>query len=272
MSILREFRDLPSYFHLLKAAVESRMEYRGSFFMFVFTVIGFYAAQIAVIALMLNRFKHIGGWSPGEIAFLYGLLVMAQGIVSVFFSGLLNFSTFVREGTFDRVLLRPLSSLGQIVSMGFDPAGLAHFIFGLAAFITANSMIDIQWTFYSTFFFICTIFGGAMILGAVRIIIAGIAFFTVSNQGLQHLVVFSSREFLLYPVDIYIKPVRFLLTFLLPIAFINFYPAHFFLDKSVAGGLPLWFPYMTLPIGLGIFIMAVFVWKFCVKHYASTGS
>ena len=248
------------------------MEYRGSFIMYIFTVLGFYAAQIAVIVLMLHRFKHIGDWSQGEIAFLYCLLVMSQGLVSTVFSGLLNFSEFVREGTFDRVLLRPLSALLQILAMRFEPAGIAHFLMGIAALIAANLLMDLQWSFQSAFFLLLVIVGGALILGAIRIIIAGVAFFTISNAGLQHLVVFSSREFLLYPISIYLKPVQFFLTYLFPLAFINFYPAHFFLNKNDNGLFNPIFVYLTFPVGVGLLLLSLIWWRFAVRHYSSTGN
>ena len=47
--------DFQSYLAILRAAVQSKMEYRGSFVAYIFTLIGFYGAQVSVIALMLTR-------------------------------------------------------------------------------------------------------------------------------------------------------------------------------------------------------------------------
>lgn len=264
--------DLRVYGAMLRAALQSRMQYRGSFIAYIVTVLGFYAAQIAVIGVMLNRFQSIGGWRPGEIAFLYSLLVLAQGLVSTVGSGLVDFATVVRDGTFDRTLLRPLSSLVQILVMRFEPAGTAHVIMGIAALITANSLIEIPWSPVTVAFLLAAVLGGAMILMAIRIAVAAVAFFTVSNAGLQHLVVFSSREFLLYPVDIYSRPVRFLLTFFFPIAFVNFYPAHIFLARGENTLFHPLFIYMTLPVGVGMLALGVWFWRFAVRNYTSTGS
>ena len=260
------------YLNMTLAAVQSRMEYRGSFFIYTLTMVGFYGAQISVIGFMVNRFKHIGGWEAGEIAFLYGLLVLAQGIVGALFAGLHDFSSFVREGTFDRVLLRPLSPLLQIITMRFEAHGVANMILGIAALFVAQQFVDIRWSPASVSVLAVTVLGGAMILASIRIIVGATAFFTVSTEGLQHLIVFSSREFLLYPIEIYSKPVKFFLTFLFPIAFINFYPAHYFLEKSSASIIHPYFIFMTLPVGCLLMILALFYWKFGVRHYASTGS
>lgn len=264
-------QDIKAYFALIKAAIMGRMEYRATFIMFLFTLIGFYGSQIAVIVFMLERFKKIGGWEPGQIAFLYCLLVFAQGVVAVFFSGMLEFSDFVKQGTFDRVMLRPLSPLLQVLCQRFELAGVANLILGIAGLIVASSMITIDWNLFSVVFLLLSVCGGALILAAVRIIVAAVAFVSVSNEGLQHLVVFSSREFLMYPVEIFTKPVRFLLTFLFPIAFINFYPAHFFLHKEATVMYHPILIYITFPVGVLMMILALISWRMGVNRYASAG-
>ena len=233
--------DFQSYLAILRAAVQSKMEYRGSFVAYIFTLIGFYGAKVSVIALMLNRFKQMGGWQPGEVAF-------------------------------DRVMLRPLSELGQILAMKFEPGGIAHLILGLAALFVADNMIDLEWDIVKVSFLVGSILGGVFILAGIRIIIAAVSFFAIKNQGLQHLLVFSAREFLMYPVHIYSFPVRVLLTFMFPIAFVNFYPAHFFLDRT---GQTLFHPYlsyMSLPIGILVLGASLVFWRFGVNRYSSTGS
>lgn len=266
------WNDLPVYGSMIRAAIQSRMEYRGSFIMYILTIMGFYSAQIGVLWVMVNKFNKIGTWNAGEVAFLYSLLVIATGVVSALFSGFLEFSDFVRQGTFDRVLLRPLSPLFSILAMRFEPGGLANIVLGVVAFVTADRLVHIQWSPEAILMLVLVLSGGVMIMGAIRIIIAATAFYTISNEGMQHLFVFSSREFLLYPVDIYNRPVRFALTFLFPLAFINFYPAHYFLNKSADSLFHPAFVYFTFPVGLLCMILAIVFWRRAVVRYASTGS
>jgi len=263
--------EIKIYLTLIKAAIQSRMEYRASFVMWILTILGFYGAQIAVVAMMVYQFKEIGGWKAGEIAFLYALLVMTQGVVSALLSGVQDFSDLIREGTFDRLLLRPLSPLLQVLTNRFEPGGLANFFMGVVALIFASGMIQFEWNLMNSFFLFIVIIGGAMILAAIRIAVAAVAFFSISNDGLQHLIVFSSRELLLYPVHIYAKPVRIFLTFLFPIAFINFYPAHFFLSKEGSLFHP-YFTYLTFPVGAVMLFTSTLFWSWSMKHYTGTGN
>ncbi|MCE9597346.1 MAG: ABC-2 family transporter protein [Spirochaetia bacterium] len=270
--ITRAWQDLPQYGSMVRAAIQSRMEYRGSFIMYILTILGFYGAQIGVVVLMLYKFERIGTWERGQMAFLYSLLVISTGLVSAIFSGFLEFSEFVRQGTFDRVLLRPLSPLLSVLCMRFEPGGFANIVLGVVGFVVANSLTEIRWTFEALLMLILVLTGGVLIQGSIRIITAASAFFTVSNDGMQQLFVFSAREFLLYPVDIYNKPVRFALTFLFPLAFINFYPAHYFLAKDTGMLFHPLFVYLTFPVGIACMMLAIWFWRKAVRHYGSTGS
>lgn len=260
------------YLQLMQSSIQSRMEYRGTFIALLFTIGGFYLAQISVIGLMVYRFKSIAGWSPGELAFLYALLILSMGFVSAIFSGALDFSDLVRDGTFDRLLLRPLSTLGQVLAMRFDLMGLVHLLLGVAALVVATNLLEIRWTLTRGLFLFLSVSGGVLILGGIRIMVAASCFFTIRNEGLQHLVVFSAREFLMYPVSMYTRSVQVFLTFLFPIAFVNFYPAHVLLDR---GSSTLFHPvlaYLAFPVGLVVFFLSLVFWRTGSHHYSSTGS
>ncbi len=259
------------YIRLAAAAIKSRMEYRSSFWIFFFVLILFYMAQVLTIGVVINRFKTIGGWTVGEMAFLYSLLILSQGLVASLFSGLVDFSTQVRDGNYDRILVRPLSPLIHVIMNGFEISGIAHIILGIASFVFANSLLEIQWGFQNITMFAFVVFGGSLILAGIRIIIAAIAFWAINNSSLVHLFVYSSREFLLYPLNIYSGGVKILLTFLIPLGFINFYPAHFFLNKSTGGLFHPYMIYATLPVGIVLFFASLSIWKLGQNAYESAG-
>jgi ABC-2 type transport system permease protein len=248
------------------------MEYRGTFIAFLLTILGFYLSQVTVIAIILYKFKTIKGWKPGELALLYTLLIFSMGFVSTIFSGLIDFSDFIRKGDYDRILLRPLSTLGQIICMNFDLTGLTHLGLGFVALFMTNQLIEINWNITNILYFIITIIGGTLILGAIRIIIASVCFYAISNESLQHLIVFSSREFLLYPLNIYTKSIQFFLTFLFPIAFINYYPSYYFLKKDPSMIFHPVLIYSTFPVGIFLFFFALLIWRLGERYYGSTGS
>ena len=76
----------------------------------------------------------------------------------------------------------------------------------------------------------------------------------------------------MYPVHIYSFPVRVLLTFIFPIAFVNFYPAHFFLERQSETLFHPMLSYLSFPIGLTVLFLSLIFWRFGVNRYSSTGS
>ncbi|MCS7205029.1 MAG: ABC-2 family transporter protein [Leptospiraceae bacterium] len=260
-----------TYLRLILSSIQSKMEYRGSFYVFLLSIVSFYLSQIFVIVIMIYNFRSIQGWGPGELSLLYTLFIFSYGITSNVFSGLLFFSEFIRKGDYDRILLRPLNTLGQIISMNFDLTGLIHFGLGIIALILTHHFLPIEWDLKRIFLFVLTIIGGSLIFGAIRIFVAGVSFFAIKNDSLQHLVVFSTREFILYPLNIYNRFVQFFLTFIFPIGFVNYYPAHLFLDKKEAFLHPMLI-YGTFPVGVVFFLLSLLFWRVGEKHYGSTGS
>ncbi len=260
------------YFLLALASIRSRMEYKTSFIVFVFAIIFFYLGQLGLLFVILARFKEINGWTLGEMAFLYGLMTFSSGFTALVFSQLNFFDQMIVQGNFDRCLVRPLSPLGQVLFSRFEPSTVAHLVIGAVALYYGTKYSGVEWTLKKTFFFPFVVVGGVMIYGSIRIMVSAVAFWTLRNQSLVHTVVYSSKEFIIYPITIYNFGVQFFLTFLFPLAFVNFYPAHFFLDL---GGDNLFHPALqvfTPVVGLITFLLAILLWRTGINHYQSTGS
>ena len=261
------------YWALLMASIKAKMEYRATFIFFLFALIFFYAAQIGTVLVVMSKFKSLNGWSIGEMAFLYGLLSFSQGLTMLFFSSLNNFETFIMQGTFDRFLTRPLNPLLQTLVAGFEVSSVAHFFIGTAGLWFGSRYAGVEWTGLKLFFLALVITGAALIQGGVRIAVSAVAFWTTRNRSLVHTIVYSSKEFVMYPITIYSLWVQVFLTVVFPIAFINFYPSHYFLSRDSSAILldPV-LQYLTPLVGVVIFGLAYALWVAGVNRYQSAGS
>lgn len=264
--------ELKIYMALTLGAIRSKMEYRVAFIFMFFAIIVFYLAQLGVILVVIGKFGDINGWSLGEMTFLYGLLVFSQALSSLLFSPLVMFERHIVEGTFDRYLLRPLNPLGQLLAGDFEISSAAHFLIGLGALVYGSINASIEWGFMKALFLILTLIGAVLIQGAVRIIVSAVAFWTKRNRSLVHLIVFSTKEFILYPISIYGLWAQIFLTTVFPIAFINYYPSHYFLARD--GSELLFSPliqYMTPLVGVTVFAVGHMIWKIGARAYQSAG-
>lgn len=263
---------LKIYLTLFTTSLKARMEYKTSFLFYVFAILIFYVCQIGLLFVLLNRFQQIRGWSMGEIAFLYSLQVFAFGFTNLVFAQLIHFDQMVVGGEFDRILVRPLSPLGQVIFSKFEASTAAHLIIGTLALYFGSNLAHIDWTIKKVILFPVIVTGGVLIAGAIRLMVTAVAFWTLRNQSLVHTVIFSSKEFIIYPITIYNMGVQFFLTFVFPIAFINFYPSHLFLDRSGAHLLHPALEMGTPFVGVILFTISLFIWRAGINHYQSTGS
>ena len=260
------------YMRLALASIRARMEYKASFFVFLFAIVLFYLAQLGVLVVIIARFKEIHGWTMGDMAFLYGLLTFSQGFTTLFFNALVNFDQTLINGEFDRNLVRPLSPLGQVIFSRFEASTIAHMVIGSFALYYGAKLSGIDWTTKKMLFLPLVILGGVLIQGAIRLFVTAVAFWTLRNSALVHTVVYSSKEFVVYPVTIYNYGVQFFLTFLFPVAFINFYPAQFFLEKTGDNLFNPVLQMLTPVVGIVLFSFSLLAWRTGVNHYQSSGS
>ncbi|MDR4509456.1 MAG: ABC-2 family transporter protein [Candidatus Brocadiaceae bacterium] len=260
------------YLALFATSIKARMEYKTSFLFYIVAILTFYIGQMGLLFVLLNRFHHIKGWTIGEMAFLYSLQAFAYGFTNLIFSQLIHFDQMVVDGEFDRALVRPLSPLGQVIFSKFEVSTVAHLIIGFIALYLGSHLAGIVWTLNKILIFPVVVVGGVLIAGAIRLTVTAVAFWTLRNQSLVHTVIFSSKEFIVYPVTIYNRGMQVFLTFLFPIAFINFYPAHLFLSRSGEGLLHPALEMGTPLVGSIMFAVSLFMWKAGVNHYQSTGS
>ena len=261
------------YWALLLASIKAKMEYRATFIFFLFALIFFYSAQIGAVLVVMSKFKTLNGWSIGEMAFLYGLLSFSQGLTMLFFSSLNGFEGFIMQGTFDRFLTRPLNPLLQTLVAGFEVSSVAHFLIGTAGLWFGSHYAGVEWTGMKLFFLALVIIGAALIQGGIRIAVSAVAFWTTRNRSLVHTIVYSSKEFVMYPITIYSLWIQVFLTVVFPIAFINFYPSHYFLarDSSVILLAPA-LQYLTPLVGAVTFGLAYALWVVGINRYQSAGS
>ena len=59
------------------------------------------------------------------------------------------------------------------------------------------------------------------------------------------------------------------LTFVLPLAFVNYYPARYILEKESSDSL---INFLSLPAGLIVGALMCLLWEVSSRHYASSGS
>lgn len=259
------------YVMLSMASLRSQMQYRAGFFSMVFGLVLVYGGQFLNLRWLTLRFPTLNGWALRELILLYALSIMAWGFTVSFFFHLHSFEEEVREGGYDRFLVRPLNPFLQAVSKHSPIGGTGQLLFAIIAFLWATGAAGVEWTGQRVAFVVLAIVGGTMILSAAIITVGALSFWTTRSNMFYWALIFPARHLTYYPISIYPRPVQALLTFVVPFAFINFYPSQALLGKDQLLFHPS-LPYLTPIVGLLAFVGAYRLWMTGTNRYTSTGN
>lgn len=265
-------RSLKLCLRIIGTVVKSQMEYRYSFFMrYVVQIFG-RAIEFLSIWIVLNRFRQIQEWSYFEIMFLYTLNLFSWGLANLFVGPMDRLEEMVQQGTFDSLLVYPLNPLLHLVARDFRPIFFGHLVLGGIVFAVCFSQLSIEWTVFKLVWFVLVIVGATLIQATIIIVTCTMSFWFVKSQALMTTAIYGVRSFIEYPLTIYDKWLQVVLTFLVPYAFVSFYPAQYFLDKAGESVFHPAFQYGTPAVGVVLFLLAYRFWGFGVNRYQSTGS
>ncbi|WP_127588113.1 ABC transporter permease [Paenibacillus koleovorans] len=247
--------------------IKRRLTYRSDFWIEIVSDLLFQGMNLLFILIVFMHTPLLGGWSQEQVVFIYGYFMVPYGVFGCFFN-LWNFSErYIGKGEMDRVLIRPAHNLTQLMLENLDPASLFGSLVGLfIMFYTGVQMdMDLSWT--DPLAFLLFTGGAILIYGGVYIAITSVSFFSDAPTGILPLV-WNIQNYGRYPVNIYNKIIKFTLTFLLPFAFVGFYPAAYFLDRANWGMMA----FLTPVMGLIFFAIGLALWNYGVRKYRGAGS
>jgi len=231
------------------------------------------ATGIIIIYLTLQSFTDINGWSFYELLFLFSFLFLTYGIFVLFFTGLRDFGSMVYSGEFDRFLLRPRGLLMQIMASNADMfAAIGHGGLGIALFLFCAGKIGIVWSAGMIMYYVVTIISAVIIQASLFLLMSCSSFWIVKIDELVGMLYYNTRKFAGYPISIYPRLIQNLLMFIVPFAFVNYFPAQFFLRKPDMSQFWLGYVYLTPVIAIVLFASVLLVWRVSLKRYSSVGN
>jgi ABC-2 type transport system permease protein len=250
--------------------LKARLAYRGDFFAAIgasaLTALG---GVLFVFVLMDGeRVTDLKGWNRHEVLFIYGYSMLSMGIFAIFAPNLYRFGDrYVIEGQFDRVLLRPLNSLCQVLFESFNLESIGYILVGFVVMSTTSEPLAISYGLLDCVWLVVSAISGAVILLSVFIALASMSFHFEDRMGIAP-PFYNMINFGRYPLPIYNRLLQFILQWVVPFGFVAFYPAtHFFNREGFE-----FYCYFTPVMALICLTIASYAWQFGVSRYASTGN
>ena len=245
-----------------------RVSYRGDFFISAATSMAATIFSLGFVFVLFKRVPTLANWRMEEVVFLYGFSLIPFGLFNVFSLNLYEFgATYIMEGKFDRVLLRPLSPLFQVVFDAFRIESLQEVAVGLVVVVWASRRLQYHWSALDVlllaFFALC----GGIIYLSVFLFLSTFSFWFEDRIGI-HPPFLNLLAFGRYPLSIYSSYIQFLLSWIIPFGFATFYPASRLLGRTefriYAFLIPL--------VAAATFALAATSWRIGLRRYSSTGS
>jgi ABC-2 type transport system permease protein len=247
---------------------KARLEYRLDFFSSVFASFLGTLASFGFLLIVFSRVPAVKGWKFEEMVFLYGFSLVPLGIFNVLSWNLYMFpDRYLIEGRFDRVLVRPVSSVFQVLFEAFRLESLQETVTGLAAVIWAAHRLGMAWGPLDFVLFVIWALCGAVIYLAIFVGLSATSFWIEDRIGIVP-PIFNLMQFGRYPLTIYDAWIRFALSFVIPFAFASFYPTVRFLRRE-----EFLREFWAVPlVATATVALALFAWSSGVRRYHSTGS
>jgi ABC-2 type transport system permease protein len=253
-------------------SVRGQMQYRASFIMqsvgqFLVNIIEFMG-----IWVLFNRFDSLAGWSLAEVGFLYGLVNTAWAVTDMVSRGFDVFGSTVKNGEFDRILLRPRSTVLQLAGHELTMRRIGRILQGVVVLGWAIAVLDIDWSVAKVFLLVAAMAGCSALFYGLLVLQATVCFWTTESLEIMNVFTYGGVESARYPMIIYPRWFVRLFTFVIPLAAATYFPTIAILGRPDLLGFPVWFHWTSPILGFVFFAVTLQIWKLGVRHYRSTGS
>ncbi|HVX42562.1 MAG TPA: ABC-2 family transporter protein [Mycobacteriales bacterium] len=224
------------------------------------------ASAVIAIGFLFHRTGLLAGWRPGEMLVLVGTYSFMTGLRSAFIDPSIDdFSDRARDGRLDACLLQPAPSVLLATCTRHAPLVLVQSVLGIGVIAvglrelgTVPSPAGIAGWILLT--------GSGLVIGwATTVALACLVFWAPRlSFGVVHS---AAWEFGRYPVDIYGRSMRLVLTYVFPMAVVTTWPA-----RSLTRG-PSLFALLVAPASAAVFTaLALLLWGFGIRRYSGATS
>lgn len=255
------------YFRYFSMHMKSQMQYKTSFF---FVTLGQFLMAFSTflgLTFLFDRFDSVGGFSREEVMLSFAVILMAYSFGEIFGRGFDRFPILIGNGGFDRVLVRPRSVIFQVLASEINFSRVGHTAQSLLIFAYVLPRSGVDWTPARILTLILMVACGSVLFFSFFILYAAFTFFTLEGLEFMHILTSGAREHGRLPFSVYGENVLKFLTFVVPLALVQYYPLLFLIGREES------LLYAAAPLFSLIFLLPCYgFFRFGLRKYKSTGS
>ncbi len=263
--------DLPAYRALVGSRVDAQLGYRAGFALDVLGSIGIGVLEASEIYVLFHNVDTLGGLSLGPALLVFALANLSFSLADVVTGHLDELPRFIRTGTLDAMLLRPLPVLAQLVTSDISLRRLGRAGLALVVLVVALPMAVQDWTPPVVAMVVLAPLTGTAIFAALFTAAAGAQFWLVDGAELTNAFTYGSSYVASYPASVLAAPVRAFFSFVVPAAFTSYLPALVITGLPGPAGLPAGLGWWAPVAAAAAWAAAWALWRAGLRHYTGAG-
>ncbi len=255
------------YFESLAMHLKGELEYRVDFILsFLSQILVFFTYYFIILALF-TKFNHIKGFTLYEVLLCFSIVQFGFAFNEVFARGIDKFDELIIRGDFDRLLLRPKNIILQVLCSDSDFVKVSRLIQSIIVLIIAICHLNISWNLLKIITLLLMLFSSCIIFFGIFLMAASYCFFTVQGLEVRNVFTDGGKHMAQYPIGVFSKGFVYFFTFIIPYAFVNYYPLLFFLGRKSS----ILYAFSPLLVFLYL-IPSIVTFYLGMKRYSSVGS
>ena len=230
-------------------------------------MLGTLVGSIFILSLFFRNGSQLADWTWESALIIQGIYTMLDGFTNTLLRpNLTEIVNYVREGTLDFVLIKPIDSQFWLSTRTLSPSGLPEIILGLGLIIWSSNKSGVVFGFNSFILGVIMIFTALTILYSLWFLIAATSIWFVKTWNATEVLraVLAAGRF---PANAYPIPLRILFTTFIPISFLTTVPAEMILGN---GKIEVLLYGVSLAIVFSLFSRSF--WRYALKYYTSASS
>jgi ABC-2 type transport system permease protein len=259
------FKLYPLY---VSRSIKARLAYRFDAFIGIFGFLIENVITFSTLYLTISAIPSLNGWTINMMGFLYGFYLIPKALDHILSDQIWMLANGgITRGILDKYLIKPLNPLFQLVAEMIQLEGFGELILGIIFLSIFTPQLLISWTFGKVIaLLLCVMFAMGFFF-AIKLIFGSLSFWTKRSIEVMTLV-YGFSNFAKYPIDIFNRFIRILLTYILPFSVVIFLPI-----KALLFNENIWLVTLYVAISsTAMIILSLFIWKKGLSRYESAGS
>lgn len=255
------------YINLMLLRIKSQMQYKASLLLSTFGQFVTAFSSFFGLYFLMSNVDAVGGFTKEQVLICFAVVMLSFSIGELFGGGLATFPSVLGNGEYDRALVRPRSTILQVLAPRIDLTRLGLLVQAALVLAYAIPASGICWTASRAFTLCLMIACGSALFFSLFLVYAAVAFFTVQGLEFMHVFTYGARQFGKYPFSVYGQGVLRFLTWVVPLALFQYYPLLFLLGREQSAF------HMLSPLLSLLFLLPAYgLFRFGMSKYKSTGS